>query len=361
MPQDRSTALCGVGQGYERRAQHVKHIFVAVLISFLYQLGTVELRQLRYFVAVAEELHFGRAAARLRMAQPPLSQQIQALERDLGVALLHRTTRRVALTAAGSTLLAHARRLLQQVERAVHTTQRASRGEIAQLAIGFVPSADLDILPRALRLWRKRFPEAELELRSLLPGQQVEALRHVQIQLGLLRLPVDDRGLVVKSIQRELLMAALPRRHPLARGPRVRISDLKSDAMILFPRRTAPGQYDWLLTTCRRAGFAPRVLHETESLQTNLGLVAAGLGVSLLPASIRNLRRVGVVYRPLAPPAPWVEMAVAYRREERSEMVHAFLGVLRKAIRPSHGGASGSLSRASWPGRQPGSEKRARL
>ena len=173
----------------------------------------MELRHLRYFVAVAEELHFGRAAVRLRMAQPPLSQQIQALERDLGVVLINRTTRRVALTAAGAAFLLEARRVLEQAERAVHTAQRASRGEIGHLAIGFVPSADLDILPRALRLWRKRFPETDIELRALLPGQQVEALRHGQIQLGILRLPVDDRSLVVKSIHREPLMAALPVRH----------------------------------------------------------------------------------------------------------------------------------------------------
>jgi len=294
---------------------------------------TVELRHLRYFVAVAEELHFGRAAVRLRMAQPPLSQQIQSLERELGVSLLHRTTRRVSLTAAGGAFLVQARRVLEQTERAVHTAQRASRGEIGHLAIGFVPSADLDILPRALRLWRARFPDADVELHALLSGQQVEALRHGQIQLGILRLPIDDRSLVVKSIQREPLVAALPVRHPLARRARIRIADLKGDAMILFPRRTAPAHYDWLLGTCRRAGFTPRILHETESLQTNVGLIAAGLGVSLLPASIRNLRRAGVVYRKLMPPVPHVEMAVAYVREDASEIAKVFLEILRQGSR----------------------------
>jgi DNA-binding transcriptional LysR family regulator len=193
----------------------------------------------------------------LRMAQPPLSQQIQSLERELGVSLLNRTTRRVSLTAAGAAFLVQARRVLEQTERAVHTAQRASRGEIGHLAIGFVPSADLDILPRALRLWRARFPDADVELHALLPGQQIEALRNAEIQLGILRLPIDDRSSVVKSIQREPLMAALPARHPLARRARIRIADLQADAMILFPRRTAPAHYDWLLSTCRRAALHP--------------------------------------------------------------------------------------------------------
>jgi len=293
----------------------------------------VELRHLRYFVAVAEELHFGRAAVRLRMAQPPLSQQIRALERELDVLLLNRTTRRVALTVAGATFLLQARRVLEQTEQAVHAARRASRGEIGRLAIGFVPSADLDLLPRALRLWRKRFPDAEVELHALLPEQQIEALRHGQIQLGILRLPVDDRSLVVRRILREPLLAALPVRHPLAQRARVRIADLKADPLILFPRRTAPSHYDWLLSTCRRSGFTPRVLHETESLQTNVGLIAAGLGVSLLPASIRNLKRVGVVYRPLAPPVPHVALAAAYMRDDPPEVAQAFLELLRRGIR----------------------------
>jgi DNA-binding transcriptional LysR family regulator len=293
----------------------------------------MELRHLRYFVVVAEELHFGRAAVRLRIAQPPLSQQIRSLERELGVALLIRTTRRVALTAAGTAFLEQARRVLEQADRAVRTAQRASRGEIGHLAIGFVPSADLDILPRALRLWRTRVPDADVELHALLPGQQVEALRHGHIQLGILRLPIDDLSLALESIQREPLVAALPARHPLARRARVRIADLNADAMIVFPRHTAPGHYDLLLSTCRNAGFTPRILHETESLQTNVGLIAAGLGVSLLPASIRNLRRIGVVYRPLTPPVPYTEMAVAYIRENMSEIGQAFLEILRQGTR----------------------------
>ncbi len=290
----------------------------------------MELRHLRYFVAVAEELHFGRAAMRLRMAQPPLSQQIRQLEREIDVTLFSRTKRRVELTAAGRAFLAEARRALAQAERAVRTAQRASRGEIGHLTIGFVPSADLDVLPRVLRVWDMRFPHVDVELHPLLPGAQVDALRDGRIQVGFLRLPVDETELTIERIQREPLVAALPERHRLARHPRVRVADLKTDGMILFPRRIAPGYHDVLVGVCRRAGFTPRVVHETASIQTNLGLIAAGIGVTLLPASIRNLRRAGVVYRPLAPPVPHVEMAVAYRRGEGSPVLPAFLRVVRE-------------------------------
>jgi DNA-binding transcriptional LysR family regulator len=291
----------------------------------------MELRHLRYFVAVAEELHFTRAAARLHIAQPPLSQQIRHLEQELGCTLFTRTRRRVELTPAGRTFLTEAQHVLAQAERAVRVAQRAGRGEIGHLVIGFMPSADLNILPRALRAWGARFPHVEVELHTLLPDQQLEALRDGRIHVGLLRLPVDNRvGLVVETIQREPLVAVLPKGHRAARRPRVCVAELQADAMILFPRRAAPGYHDLFVNVCRRAGFVPRIAHETESIQTNLGLVAAGLGVTLMPASIRSLRRTGVVYRSLAPPVPYVEMAVAYGRDHRSTILPAFLRVLRE-------------------------------
>jgi DNA-binding transcriptional LysR family regulator len=302
----------------------------------VYDVASMELRHLRYFLAVAEELHFSRAAGRLHMAQPPLSQQIRQLERELGVVLFNRTKRHVELTAAGHAFLEEARRVLAQSERAVRAAQRAARGEIGQLTIGFVPSADLDILPRVLRAWNARFPHVEIELHSLLPIAQIEALREGRIHIGFVRLPVDEGGLVVERIQREPLLAALPHRHRLARSPLVRLADLANDTLILFPRDIAPGYYDAFISACRRAGFTPRVLHPG-SMQTNLGLVSAGLGVSLLPASIRNLRRTGVVYRPLAPPVPQVEMAAAYSPEERSAVLPAFLQVLHGVVRRAPG------------------------
>jgi DNA-binding transcriptional LysR family regulator len=293
----------------------------------------MELRHLRYFLAVAEELHFGHAAERVHIAQPPLSQQIRKLEQELGVTLFKRTKRRVELTPAGRAFAVDVRRVFAQTERAVHTVQRAARGESGELSIGFVPSADLDLLPRVLRAWRPRFPHVELELRSLLPAAQIEALLDDRIQVAFLRLPVaDERGLVIEPIQREPLLAALPRGHRLARQARVRLSDLAGETMILFPRDVAPEYYDVFISACRRAGFTPKVLHPG-SMQTNLGLVSAGLGVALMPASIQKLRREGVVYRPLRSPVPHVEMAIAYRAEEPSAVLTAFLDVLHDVVR----------------------------
>jgi DNA-binding transcriptional LysR family regulator len=294
----------------------------------------MELRHLRYFLAVAEELHFSRAAARLRIAQPPLSQQIRQLERELGVALFHRTNRRVEITPAGRAFLDEVRGVLAQTEHAVSTAQRAGRGEIGQLAVGFVPSADLDILPRVLRVWRGRFPAVEIRLHALSPSAQTEALRDGRIEVGFVRLPVEDGGLTVETIQREPLLAVLPAGHRLARCPSVRLAALRGDPLIMFPRETAPGYYDLLLGACGRAGYTPHVLHEPGSIQTNLGLVSAGIGVTLMPASIRNLGRVGVVYRPLAPPVPHVEMAIAYRHGARSPVLAAFLPVVRGVTGP---------------------------
>jgi DNA-binding transcriptional LysR family regulator len=310
----------------------------------------MELRHLRYFVAVAEELHFSRAAVRLRMAQPPLSQQIRQLEQELHVTLSSRTKRRVELTPAGRAFLDEARQVLEQAERAVRTAQRADRGEIGRLAIGFVPSADLDILPRVLRVWVARYPHVEIELHGLLPGAQGEALRDGRIQLGFVRLPMDEAGLVVESIQREPLLVALPRGHRLARRVRVHLADLAADTMILFPRDIAPGYHDLFIAACRRAGVTPRMFHPS-SMQTNLGLVSAGIGVALMPASIRNLRRAGVVYRALAPPVPYVEMAIAYRRDEPSAVLPAFLQVLHTVTRRRRGrwavGAAGRFDQCS--------------
>jgi len=290
----------------------------------------MELRHLRYFVAVAEELHFGRAAARLHIAQPPLSRQIRQLEDELGVTLLDRAKRRVQLTQAGRAFLAEARRVLAQTERAVRAAQRTGRGEGGHLAVGFVPCADLDLLPRALGACRERLPRLELELHPLTRCRQIDALRSGRIQVGIVLLPVDESGLVVEALQREPLVAVLPERHRLARRERVRLLDLREENMVSFPRPVSPSNDHVTLTACRVAGFEPRMSYATDRIETNLAMIAAGLGVGLLPASIRNLKRSGVVYRPLVPPAPHVDVAVAYRREDATPALLAFLDVLRE-------------------------------
>ncbi|HEV7731995.1 MAG TPA: LysR substrate-binding domain-containing protein [Candidatus Binatia bacterium] len=297
----------------------------------------MELRHLRYFVAVAEELHFSRAAARLHIAQPPLSQQIRHLEHELEVALFTRTRRRVELTAAGRAFLDEARSVLEQADRAARIARRVGGGQIGHLSIGFVPSADLDLLPRVLRVWQRRYPDVELELQVLFAAAQIDALLAGRIQVGLVRLPLTpQRGLVVERVQSEPLVVALPRRHRLARRRAIRLPDLAGDTLLLFPRHVAPGYYDVLMGAFEGAGLTPRVFHPG-TLQTNLALISAGIGITLLPASIRNLRRAGVVYRPLAAAAPTVELAVVYREDERSPTVPAFVDLVRSAARGSTG------------------------
>ena len=305
----------------------------------------MELRHLRYFIAVAEELHFGRAALRLRIAQPPLSQQIRRLEADLGVTLFDRTKRRVELTPAGRAFLPEARRAIAQAERAAMTARQAGRSEVQRLAVGFVPSAGFEILPRVLHAWGARFPEVEIDTRVSYPQQQMEALREDHIQIGFLRPPVDDAVFEVEVLQREPLVVAVPTSHRLARRSRVRMTDLEAESIVLFPRRLGPGYHDWFVALCRRSGFDQRVLHESASIGMNLGIVSAGLGVMLLPDSIRNLQRVGVVYRPLASPVPHIELVVAHVRDHPSALVPAFLRVVREVVRGIRRSRAGKADR----------------
>ncbi|MBK9167034.1 MAG: LysR family transcriptional regulator [Bryobacterales bacterium] len=289
----------------------------------------LDLRRLRYFVAVAEELHFGRAAERLHISQPPLSQQIKALEVDLGVRLLERTRRRVALTAPGQVLLEEARDLLRQAGRAVGAVRRAARGESGRLSIGFVPTADCTRFPEMVREYRRRFPDVELDLRTLHTGPQVDALRDGRLHLGFLRAPVDCQGLAIECFLRETLVVALPADHALAAVDAVALEALADEPLILFPRAVSPEFHDLILGLGRRAGIPFRLGPESDSTQTTLGLVAAGVGVSLLPASILTISRRGVVYRELAGAKPLIEMVVAYDRHALRPPAGRFLEIVR--------------------------------
>ena len=288
----------------------------------------MELRHLRYFVAVAEELHFGRAAQRLHMAQPPLSQQIRRLEQDLGVSLFHRTNRRVELTDAGRAFLVEARSTLAQAEHARAVAGRASRGEIGQLIIGYMASAELNVFPRLLPAFQRRHPEIELAFQLLGASEQLQALRDRQIHAGFLRLPASDRALAVKPILREPLVVVLPARHPLARRRSLPLLALRDERFLLFSRRFAPGYYDALMAICREAGLEPKVVHATNRLHTTLSLVATGRGVLLTGKSVDRLDRPGVVCRPLRPRLPDIEMGLAYDPRTPSPLLRAFVAVV---------------------------------
>lgn len=287
----------------------------------------MELRHLRYFVALAEELHFGRAAERLHIAQPALSQQIRRLEEELGVPLLQRTKRRVRLTAPGTAFLEHARSTLGHAHEAVRAAQLAARGDTGSLVIGFVTSSLYGVFPDVIRMFRDRFSEVRLTLHELPIVQQLEWLRNGRIQVSFLRPPVEDHALNVRIISKEAWVAALPQSHPLARRTRVPLRALSEDQFILFPRELAPSLYDQLLEVYLKAGFSPHIALEAQ-MQAIVSLVAAGVGVALVPASLQNLRREGLVYRPLLGSFPKVELAVAWRREDLSPVLQSFLEVV---------------------------------
>lgn len=286
----------------------------------------MELRHLRYFVTLAEELHFGRAAEKLHISQPPLSMQIRALEGELGVMLFNRTQRHVALTQAGHALLQEARQILARVEQAVLITRRAGRGEIGELAVGFISVADYNVLPVVLREFRRKFPLVNLTLREATTDAQIRDLIAGRLDVGFLLSPVTELAIESVSILREPLIAALPEKHLLAKKPgKLALEKLKDEPFILFPRPNAPGLYDDVVSCCKAAGFSPRVEQEAIQMQTIISLVSAELGVALIPASLNNLRRTGVVYKPLKQQTPMTEIHLAWRRGDELPALRVFV------------------------------------
>jgi DNA-binding transcriptional LysR family regulator len=299
----------------------------------------MELRHLRYFVAVAEELHFGRAARRLRMSQPPLSQQIAALERELGVRLFERG-RRTALTHAGRMMLPEARATLERAERAAGTARRADRGEVGSLSVGFVRSAAFLALPVSLRAFREEAPDVELSLHPLSTLEQLDAFEEGGIDVGFLfRLPGRPTSdwLSLRTVAREPLVAGLPQGHPLARKEEVPLVELSQDQLLLMARSAGAGTFDSIVALCRNAGFEPDDVREISDTQTVAQLVAAGVGVSLHIGDPQLLRSYGVAYRAVDDPEASWELAVACRNDDRSPVVETFLGVIEEraeSLRP---------------------------
>jgi DNA-binding transcriptional LysR family regulator len=290
----------------------------------------MELRHLRYFVTVAEELHFGRAALRLSIVQPSLSQQIRQLEDELGFPLLYRTKRYVELTDAGKVFLGEARQVLAQVREAKRAAQRAYRGEVGRLVVGYISSSTYDLLPMMLRVYRERFPDVEVGLRELTTQEQLRALEEEYIQVGLLRLPISAPMLHVEVVRREPIVCVLPEQHPLATRELIDVSLLANEPFVLQASQRGAGYYVQLMKLCLSAGFSPNVIQEVTEMHTIVSLVAAGMGVSLVPLSTQNIRSQGVVYRELEGTAALTEMAVAWRRDTHSELVHNFLSVSRE-------------------------------
>jgi DNA-binding transcriptional LysR family regulator len=287
----------------------------------------MELRHLRYFVAVADELHFGRAAKRLNIAQPPLSQQIRDLEHELGAPLFLRTSRRVQLTAHGRLFLAEARDILGHAQRAREMVKASQRGEFGSISIGFVTSAIYSVMTPTLRGFHSQFPQVEIRCHEMATPDQINALHKGDISVGFLRTPISDDSIRTHLLLREFLVLVLPEHHPAARKSKLQLRDFASEPFILFPRKQGPGAYDQIISTCQSAGFSPILAQEGNEMQSMLGLVAAGLGISLVPASLRNLRRPGVVYKTLTEPTSEIEISLAIRKGENDPVEQSFIDV----------------------------------
>jgi DNA-binding transcriptional LysR family regulator len=320
----------------------------------------MELRHLRYFVAVAEELHFGHAANRLNTSQPSLSQQIRDLERELKVDLFLRTKRRVALTPAGQRFLEEARAILSSAERAGGVAREAARGESLKLSVGISPETDWLFLGKVLGLFAEHAPSVEIVFQNLTPEAQVDALRGGHIDVGFVGLPLEAEGMVTETTGRVRLVAALPDKHPMARKKDLKLEDLSKEAYTLWPRHFSPASYDHLLAVFRRAGFGPPITMagDLPSTQTVLGMIAAGLTIALVDPSLRQMSAPGVVFRNLAGQGIFTETGVIYRRNDPSPIIASFLHELRATIRRH---ASAPAAAPAQPKKAPRRLKTARL
>lgn len=321
----------------------------------------MELRHLRYFVAVAEELSFTRAAERLHIGQPPLSQQIQALEAEVGARLLERSKRWVRLTEAGKLFLTDARRVLALSEQAMATARRAERGEEGELRIGFTFSTPFTpLFATVINRYRQRYPAVTLTLRELATLPQLGLLDSRQLDLGFVRPPeaAVPETVQLTALRRDKLVAVLPDDAPLARLDTLSMKDLEGLPIIMYPKSTGTGLYPQLFRLCREQGFVPHIAMEAGEASTIIGLVAARCGVSVLPSSFDRIHMDGVVYRPLSDAGAHTVLSLAQRKDASGPLVDAFIALAKEAAEeaeqemppPELAGAIGD----AWPAVQTG-------
>jgi DNA-binding transcriptional LysR family regulator len=289
----------------------------------------IEFRHLRYFLAVAESLHFSKAAAQLRMAQPPLSQQIRSLERMLGYPLFDRTTRGVRLTKVGEYFRERARHTVAKMQEDVEMARRLGSGQEGVLTVGFSGSVMLTTLPKAIERYRRLHPKVELRLRELVTAEQMPSLLNGTLDLGFLRDGEPRDGISMESILRERFIAVLPARHKLADKATIRPADLRNESFVLFSRRMGPLAFDRTLACCEAEGFRPNVVQEAPQWPTVVRLVAAGSGISLAPACVANFAMPGVVYKKVRSRG-WTSIDIGLKPNLDNPAVEAFLGIVRK-------------------------------
>ncbi|NJL64294.1 MAG: LysR family transcriptional regulator [Methylacidiphilales bacterium] len=289
----------------------------------------IELRHLRYFLAVAEELNFGRAAERLNITQPSLSRQIQNLEKELGILLFERNQRQIKLTANGQIFLTEVEQILLRFDQGIQIAKRASRGEIGQLIVGFQGSSVYDIIPMSIKAFRDRFPDVEVIMQPMETSQQVIAIAENNLDVGFVIPPITDANLKVEILLQEPLVLALPENHPLAAQSEIPITALANEPLILASRDRGCGLHEQIFDIYQSAGIHPNVVCAAREMQVMLGFVAAGIGISLLPSHVKNFQRTGVVYRVLTPEAPIAGLGIAWKSKNITPVLSTFLEIVR--------------------------------
>lgn len=290
----------------------------------------MELRHMRSFLAVAEALSFVRASRILHLSQPALTTQIQQLEEELGVRLFFRNKRRVELTDAGRLFVGEASEALERTAKAVERVRRASRGEIGLLRVGFVSSAALSIIPRLATAFRRRYPLVQLELMNLRTTTQLEQLANGTLDIGFVRLPAQQRGLLFTPIHTEPFVIVLSKHHRLAGKKSLSLKDLAEESFILYGRRWAPGFFDQVMRMCASAGFTPNLVQETGEMYTAVALVAAGEDISILPRSVVMSQGLGIVSKTVPGTFGRSEIALVTRQDVSSPTIDNFVGFAKR-------------------------------
>jgi DNA-binding transcriptional LysR family regulator len=291
----------------------------------------MEMRQLRYFIAVAEELHFGRAAERVNICQPPLSQQIKHLEEELGAQLFHRKNKKISLTEAGAAFLEDAKEILKRVDAASEKVSGIARGIAGRISLGLVLPAMDTFLPDAIRVFRSENPMVEIQLLEMGTLAQLAALRAGNIHMGVMRLfQHDAKGLIIERIVEEPYVLAVPSEHRLAMLDTIPLVSLDGEPLIFFPRRLHPALHDKIIACFSAAGCTPVIAQETTTKFASIALVAAGLGLALVPSSAQKQSRLGVVYRPIVGGLPMVELSLVWREETESAALRNLIETIRE-------------------------------
>jgi DNA-binding transcriptional LysR family regulator len=284
---------------------------------------------MRYFVTVAEELNFSRAAKRLNMAQPPLSQQIKSLENEIGVQLLKRNNRKVELTEPGRVFLEEARNTLFQAEKAVKVAQLAEQGQIGQLTIGFVGSATDGIFIDKIKEFRDKYPFVHLKLKEMTTTQQLDALHSHEIHVGLMRPFEHKTSIQTEVFTEEPFVLVLPKSHGLASHPKISVHEVANEPFIMPPRHLGSEFYDIVIGFFRSYGISIHIIQEAVQMHTIVNLVSSGLGISAVPSSVRNFRRPGIVYKNFVEKPPQINLSLAWRRDDDSPALHFFLDLFK--------------------------------